>query len=127
MHLTIEQVKYTDKIRNFFIHKVPEGIRKNSICISCKGTGLSNVTYGANGYTLWDTYSYCDTCNGIGYIYNIIKKLEDSGIYICENCKGSGCSKCNETGFFDWIENITKIKTNKYNLNKMMNSLVNIK
>lgn len=77
-----------------------------SVCEICKGTGLANLQQ-HQGETItfssWDGSSYCDKCEGIGYI-GIKEGMQiDLLHYICRNCAGLGCQFCNE-GVVDWID-----------------------
>ena len=33
--------------------------------------------------------------------------------YECPDCKGTGCIKCNKTGYIDWVENVVGVSTEK--------------
>ena len=75
-------------------------------CEKCSGTGLS-CTYGFDGSYSWDGVSFCEDCNGTGYIMFkdtvLLKK--------CPECNGSGdsqahqlCDACGGKGILDWIQ-----------------------
>ena len=98
MYLTRTKQRIVDKkrelIKNSDIHL--ECHRK---CEKCSGTGLEGVN-GFDGSYSWDGVSFCDHCNGIGYIMFkntvLLKK--------CSYCDGAGCDKCNNQGILDWVQ-----------------------
>jgi DnaJ-class molecular chaperone len=111
MILTSEEKNNCENIRSNFLKNTSDEIRELSKCPKCSGTGLYAHFNKIDKTYSWDCISYCDYCNGVGFILNIKNILNDNGIYICENCNGRGCEKCNNTGFFNWIENILKRKS----------------
>jgi len=71
-----------------------------SKCKHCNGTGLSGVYKMTFGFS-WSG-GECEYCHGTGFDCNSFENL----IFICDNCNGSGCSKCNNHGFLDWLQNL---------------------
>lgn len=77
-----------------------------SKCEECGGVGLSNLQNIEDEnlkYAAWDGSSYCDNCEGIGYLGVREGMQIDLLHYICRNCAGLGCQSCNE-GIVDWID-----------------------
>jgi DnaJ-class molecular chaperone len=68
-------------------------------CEMCGGTGLQGVRKlsGNNGYT-WDG-RYCELCDGTGFV----PKYHENILFVCRNCKGTGCKICDYKGIVDWI------------------------
>jgi len=114
MFLDEKQLKratgYYNVIKNFIVMKPDDYIESGiQICKDCHGTGLGGVwksSLGGDDHG-WDPNNYCDKCYGVGFI-NINKKLKalSDEIFICNNCQGVGCSKCNLSGMVDWVANI---------------------
>jgi len=73
-----------------------------SKCEICNGTGLSTSINSIS----WNTYDFCDTCKGIGYLGLLGEGHIDAINCICRRCRGEGCSKCNKLGVTDWVTNI---------------------
>lgn len=108
MFLNNQQIQYSNDLRKLILNIV-KNEDENYTCKKCHGTGLNAVKC-KNNY-IWDGVSYCNDCKGIGFIFkNEIEELSNKGIYVCNFCNGIGCEKCNNSGFFDWIENVTKVK-----------------
>jgi hypothetical protein len=91
-------------ISNFCFY-FPEEFEKTNIkmCTECGGSGLpckpkQEITY-------WQPGTICEKCGGFGYKFN-----EVNGQYICKKCNGTGCNKCNHTGFVDWVTNAMGVK-----------------
>lgn len=120
MYLNDLEIKKADNIRVYFLKVMSDDDRKSSICPKCNGTGLNATFFKSTNSYSWDGVSFCDFCKGVGFIEDILNKLKDNGIYICEFCNGTGCEKCKNTGFFDWVENITKTKQNNITLKEMV-------
>jgi len=82
-------------IRNY-VHVIEESFDR---CEECKGTGLYGFRYHEQGAS-WDGVSYCDKCDGTGYINWVKSDL----FMVCNNCSGLGCKKCDHKGVVDWIQ-----------------------
>lgn len=75
-------------------------------CQKCRGTGLKGAKYlYSEGGFSW-LGEECEGCKGLGvipeenlneHIYEILES------FFCSRCDGKGCSKCDNTGFVDWI------------------------
>jgi len=90
-----------NKKRDLIRQNFSESIRP---CNHCNGTGLDNIASLEGDYA-WDGSSFCDHCEGIGYLSwkeTMTKKL-------CPRCKGYGkigntpCSGCHGEGLVDWL------------------------
>ncbi len=69
------------------------------LCNKCKGTGLGNF-YKHDGDYSWDGTSFCDKCEGVGYL----SWKETILVKLCPKCKGGGCETCNDKGVLDWVQ-----------------------
>ena len=97
-----------------YLNKI--GVQK---CKNCKSTGLAGFGGTYNDY-FWDM-SYCEECNGVGYV-NIPKSIPlTDETFLCPKCYGGHkyykpismltyCSYCNDTGVIDWVTNIMRKK-----------------
>jgi DnaJ-class molecular chaperone len=95
MYLNPQQVLEANKKRETIQKYFLKGVR---LCNDCSGTGLKGVSE-FDGNHCWDGTSFCDKCNGIGYLNwkeTILEKL-------CPNCDGGGCKSCDGDGIVDWI------------------------
>jgi hypothetical protein len=104
MELTEKQKVRANMFHNILKHKNDKYFEENNIipCKKCKKTGLSFFE-NSNGERSWDTNSYCDECNGIGF-KGVANGLQvDLTNFICRKCDGIGCKECNDTGVVDWI------------------------
>jgi DnaJ-class molecular chaperone len=83
----------------------PDELKKTNLhkCTTCDGSGLNVYINKDTGITFWDhgQEQVCLGCGGFGYS---VKEL--NGEYLCQKCKGLGCSKCKNTGKIDWITRI---------------------
>ncbi len=92
----------------FFKKQSEDYLKKQDIskCKKCAGIGLGNVQTIEDGelkYSAWDATTYCDECEGIGYI-GIRGGIQiDLLHYLCRRCGGLGCPDCDE-GVVDWID-----------------------
>ena len=110
MDISCGQLESIDKIRNILLKTVPSDTLDRMKCRKCQGTGLS-VFDGVG----WDGSSFCDYCNGIGYLDS---KNIDYNLCKCCFCNGEGivdredhfrkikCSHCKGFGYINWIENL---------------------
>ncbi len=102
MYLNGNQQRISNNKRKVIL----DNFKDHRLCNDCNGTGLDNIV-NLNGDYSWDGVSFCDKCEGIGYISwkeTIMSKL-------CPKCKGGGhnsrldkCSVCNGKGVLDWIK-----------------------
>lgn len=44
--------------------------------------------------------SLCNRCGGMGYIG--FEKIGEE--FVCRNCNGYGCDRCNRLGIVDWVQ-----------------------
>jgi len=86
-----------------FRRAFPDQFQKTGlkICPKCEGSGLP-AKKSSNDITFWQPGNYCDKCYGFGVLG--LNKIYDE--YICKNCHGAGCEKCNNRGTVDWITNV---------------------
>jgi len=99
---------------NFYLRQLCQNMSKklrirNQIeeCSVCKTVGWN----GGSPFLLFDNnyYSFnsCPVCSGTGYIIPNIDEVEvKPGIYLCNQCYGSGCSDCMYEGTVDWLQHI---------------------
>ena len=73
------------------------------ICKKCDGAGIP-VQRNDHDLTFWQPGNYCKKCRGYGVTG--IKRIYDE--YVCKDCGGAGCTKCNDKGTIDWISNAVK-------------------
>ncbi|MFW9871729.1 MAG: hypothetical protein ACFFG0_01415 [Candidatus Thorarchaeota archaeon] len=101
MKLNVSKMIRSNTIFVFLKNQTDEYLKENSIskCETCKNTGIKG-----SGFS-WNGTDFCEECEGIGF-----KGLEMTGglqvgdtLYLCRNCAGLGCQKCNENGMVDWV------------------------
>ncbi|RLD63312.1 MAG: hypothetical protein DRI84_09835 [Bacteroidetes bacterium] len=109
MNLTEKQVARANRFHAILKTKGKEYFKENNIvpCSCCDKTGLRYTKMtDVNGEvyaTGWDTSSFCNECNGIGY-KGIANGFQiDILNFICRNCDGIGCGECNHSGVVDWV------------------------
>ena len=112
MTLTETQLVRSNRFHLYLKQQSEKYFEENDIipCEKCDRTGLNhftwtdseNIIYGRG----WDTTSYCDDCNGIGYKGRSNTIRIDDLHFICRLCDGIGCDECNQTGIVDWVANI---------------------
>lgn len=111
MYLNLKDARVRTNLYKFCKRSSQKALEEHGIkkCPSCYGTGLKGVAEsGDTTEYSWDTSSYCDNCDGIGYLGIDIKssnKLTDQ-FFIHSGCKGQGCFKCDFSGIVDWVSNI---------------------
>jgi DnaJ-class molecular chaperone len=105
MFLSSKEIRRANNLYSYLKRKTQIELNEMEIdiCSECQGTGLSEYQKLECGY-YWDSKSYCEKCNGIGYIG--LEKQFNYVIFICRFCNGVGCLKCNNTGFTDWISHV---------------------
>jgi len=105
MILTERQVFRANRFHVILKSKDAEYFKENKItpCEKCNNTGLGGYFENYDGTKGWDTTSYCDECNGIGFKGVSNGFQVDLTNYICRLCDGIGCKECNYTGVVDWI------------------------
>ena len=84
-------------------------LAKNRIftCNECKGTGLKGLYLTKYGKPIgWDCQSYCEKCEGIGFVGNFKTRKITDQIFLCAKCYGDGCSQCNHKGIVDWVAHV---------------------
>lgn len=89
--------------------KDPEYFERTGIapCKSCNGTGLAGLWKSSDESDYgWDSGEYCRKCSGIGYTGIADDGQVDLLYYICKNCDGRGCIKCENNGIVDWVSHI---------------------
>ena len=107
MHMSIQESQQATRKRNLISKHFSKGV---CLCNSCNGTGLEGVRTNNYGDSSWDGSSFCDKCNGIGYL-----EWKETDLYkLCPRCNGGGlaangygnikCSACNGVGVLDWIQ-----------------------
>lgn len=104
MHLTQKQMQRGTLFHKFLKKQHPEYFEMTGIikCTECSGTGLAGLYKNPDGTCGWDTYSYCNKCNGIGYKgLSGVVQIDDLH-YMCKHCDGIGCSRCDD-GITDWV------------------------
>jgi len=104
MELTQQQRNRANRFHSFLkkqnlAYFIETGI---TTCNDCYATGL-RATKSLSGDFSWDTTSFCDICNGIGYMGLAGGMQIDLLNYICKHCEGIGCSKCDQKGIVDWV------------------------
>lgn len=102
MYLNAEESQRANKKRETITKHFLESVR---LCNHCSGTGLKNFSRNETGDSTWDGISFCDKCEGIGYL----KWKETVELKLCPECKGDGgyhgnCPTCNGEGILDWIQ-----------------------
>lgn len=107
MYLNERQVNRANTFHVFLKHQPPEYFEEQDInpCKTCKATGLSGTSKLSDGGLMWDTTSFCSDCNGIGYKGLAGGKQIDLIHFICKQCDGIGCYKCEQKGIVDWVSN----------------------
>ena len=128
MQLKLDEQQNVNNIRSLKNGHNPETLRDTQIgnlvkyyvdniefiskpCKACEGTGLANFSRHTDGCSTWDCTSFCEECNGVGFIDWEIKNL----VHACPDCNGTGqtfiemygrqkCAKCDGKGFLDWIQ-----------------------
>ena len=107
MILTQEQINRANTFHDFLRKQSLEYFIETGIttCSPCGATGLKASKIPGGDYT-WDTASFCDECNGIGYKGLAGGIQVDLIHFICKKCDGIGCSKCDQMGIVDWVTNI---------------------
>ena len=107
MRLTPKQINRANTFHRFLKRQTHEYFAEQRIftCSFCRSTGLQVSKLSDGGFS-WDTSSYCDECNGIGYKGLVGGKQVDLLHYICKRCDGIGCPKCDQTGIVDWVANV---------------------
>jgi DnaJ-class molecular chaperone len=97
-----------DVLHHLFHSMKDHELKENNIrlCPECKGTGLLGLTkYEDSGYA-WDG-SYCKTCDGVGFLVDDVENIViDKSNYLCRECFGKGCTRCNYSGLVDWITHL---------------------
>ena len=112
MILDETQRNRSDRFHKFLKQQPINYFKKNHIilCEKCNGTGLDHTKIydeeNDNVICSWDTHSFCDNCNGIGYKGFKDDIQIDLLNFICRNCDGIGCESCNNTGIVDWVTNM---------------------
>lgn len=106
MYLTPNQVEAVNKKRDVIQKHFLSGVR---YCNHCGGTGLDHFSSTKDGGYIWDGVSFCDKCEGIGYLNwkeTLLEKL-------CPTCQGTGvsenyktCPSCDKKGIVDWVRYI---------------------
>jgi DnaJ-class molecular chaperone len=103
MLLTGRQLNRANTFHKFLKLQSPEYFAENRIftCSKCHSTGLNIYTL-SDGRFCWDTTTFCDKCNGIGYTGLAGSMQIDLLHYVCKSCDGIGCLRCND-GITDWV------------------------
>jgi len=106
--LELEEERRATNLYRLLFGLDPETLERCGLepCRRCNNTGLQ-LQNGKN----WDSHSFCDDCKGTGFIGTENLQTIDGKIYKCRKCDGYGCEFCNNTGFVDWIENLTLRRT----------------
>lgn len=107
MRLTTQQIRRSNLFHEFLKRQDACYFEESSItkCQKCHTTGLANYKQMADGGS-WDTASFCDNCNGIGY-KGVASEIQiDLLNFVCKQCDGIGCVKCDHRGIVDWVTNI---------------------
>jgi len=74
------------------------------ICKQCDGSGIPVQRGEHTDLTFWQPGNYCEKCRGYGVTG--ITRIYDE--YVCKDCGGAGCPKCDNRGTKDWISNAVK-------------------
>lgn len=104
MYLDQNQIRRSVTFHKFLKKQSSEYFKKTGIykCPDCNGTGLAGLYQHESGDYSWDTYSYCNSCHGVGF-RNLIGGIQiDDTHFLCKNCEGVGCKYC-ENGIVDWV------------------------
>ncbi len=104
MNLNQNQIRRANRFHAILKTKDDKYFEENIItpCIDCHNTGLSYFE-NSDGTKSWDTSTYCDECNGIGFKGVSNGFQVDLTNFICRLCDGIGCDECSHTGVVDWI------------------------
>ena len=106
MDLTASEMDVCNNTRKLIMKTFTKEKLENIICLSCNGTGLSNVFQHSTG-TGWNLGSFCDKCRGLGYI---LVGETSTHSYYCDKCNGTGdyghCKNCNGSGRLNWLQHI---------------------
>jgi len=108
MNLSINKINRANVFFIFLRKQSEEYLKEQKIfkCKKCGGLGLGNVRTIEIEHlksSSWDASTYCDECEGIGYI-GVREGIQiDLLHYMCGRCGGLGCLDCDE-GVVDWID-----------------------
>jgi DnaJ-class molecular chaperone len=121
MYLNPNQIEAVNKKRYVIEKHFLNGVR---YCNHCGGTGLDKFALANDGSYIWDGVSFCDKCEGIGYLTwkeTLLEKL-------CPTCQGTGvignnakCPSCDKKGVVDWVRYIRLGGSKRVSKNKDKN------
>ena len=102
MNLKPSEMIRSNTIYNYLKNQSIEFLEEHNLsyCKACNGRGIMITQT-----NMWNGTDFCEECKGFGFQgLDFLNGFQISdSLYICKNCDGLGCSKCNEKGVVDWI------------------------